>query len=555
MRSHQWKPGNTYGGVPNATYAVLSYTWGKWRIRDPKSQVTALAVSGIPWNIPKVDPAHFTAEQFKYVLQQIIDDPRNAATPEKESKSSEKKTYFVWLDVACLSQFEDSPTGASEIGRQARIFRNATNAYVWLSTANSYELSALFSRNFDPTFSEAKGDLTAFCKLLSDPWFDSLWAMQEAFLRQTAYIITSSGFCHLQNEGEHVLNLSRIRRAALNYSSGVEKFRHQLLLKAEREFLKFAELWSRTGLQGSPRGISPMQVMACTSYRKCEFELERVYGIMQIFGDKFRVGKTRPGNQADSSGKYTLSKFQDELGGLILRHHPTPSQLFLHQEPPQAGRAWRICERAEVPSFLAVEAYDSFDASHVKKHVEYSLTPRSSLGTKAVGDIFWGTFEGKLCLLRRILDCSKASSFSAGANRFHVYLDAGTTFDAWRPPSGRSGPTPGDLLEHFGKDNLLVLLLSTSRRTDKDRFNENMWYYSNAVLLTSPGSASLAEHRRRKNWHFSLESTGGGAWARVGIVHWQWRERPLETAPVRTLEMNTLLGDSKDWKVNSGLWG
>src|SRR5258708_28953743 len=56
MTSYKWQPGNIYGGVPNPEYSIISYTWGKRRIRDSKSTVEALSVNGVPWDIPKVDP-------------------------------------------------------------------------------------------------------------------------------------------------------------------------------------------------------------------------------------------------------------------------------------------------------------------------------------------------------------------------------------------------------------------------------------------------------------------------------------------------------------------
>ena len=35
MTSHKWRPGNTYNGIVNPKYSVISYSRGRWRIRDP----------------------------------------------------------------------------------------------------------------------------------------------------------------------------------------------------------------------------------------------------------------------------------------------------------------------------------------------------------------------------------------------------------------------------------------------------------------------------------------------------------------------------------------
>jgi hypothetical protein len=37
MTSYKWQPGNMYGGTSNPSFSILSYTWGRWRIRDQNS--------------------------------------------------------------------------------------------------------------------------------------------------------------------------------------------------------------------------------------------------------------------------------------------------------------------------------------------------------------------------------------------------------------------------------------------------------------------------------------------------------------------------------------
>ena len=61
-------------------------------------------------------------------------------------------------------------------------------------------------------------------------------------------------------------------------------------MEAEPHFTSFEHMWSRTGLQ-EPQVNSPTQVLASARFRACEFELDRVYAIMQIFGGEMNVGK------------------------------------------------------------------------------------------------------------------------------------------------------------------------------------------------------------------------------------------------------------------------
>lgn len=74
LTAFEWQPGNCYGGIRNPTCNAISYTWRRWKLNDtgdfPESlEVFALPAQGCPWTLPRLDPAHFTAEESHQVIR------------------------------------------------------------------------------------------------------------------------------------------------------------------------------------------------------------------------------------------------------------------------------------------------------------------------------------------------------------------------------------------------------------------------------------------------------------------------------------------------------
>jgi len=168
MTSYKWSPGNTYVGFRNPSYVAISYTWGKFELRDPKVKpdVRAVSIRRVPWSIPRIDPEeHFTVDEFRRAIHQTMattdqhyefDDLRSPRALKKTPASwlvrpllkfleRRQRTYqFLWLDVACIEQ-RDSPVKWAEIGRQARIFQRAEHVCVWLSHIPHAEVTRILS--------------------------------------------------------------------------------------------------------------------------------------------------------------------------------------------------------------------------------------------------------------------------------------------------------------------------------------------------------------------------------------------------------------------------
>jgi len=176
--------------------------WGRW----VKENEPWMSLPGVPWKIPQNE--RFEVIELPQLLEKFPCD-------------------YVWLDLLTIPQ-ESSPkemyeTKQAEIARQAAIFRSASSAVAWLNNIHSW--SALpsviryLSFNFLKNFSGSESNRTALCLLLSDtsaaadalvelfdphenekqdpnqrkpnPWFTSLWTLQEVCLRPDVWLCNS----------------------------------------------------------------------------------------------------------------------------------------------------------------------------------------------------------------------------------------------------------------------------------------------------------------------------------------------------------------------------
>lgn len=171
------------------SYIAVSHTWGRWR-------TDSAHIDGVLWPVPGCEK--FDVERLPDLL---------AAIPFSQN--------YVWVDLFCIPQLGDPVRARLEIANQAAIFQSAEVAIAWLPSVlswdgleNAINLIALqcFSveSEFDvdvamghctaeaekvPTYlaeigSQDRGDDFAFNRLGQiQPWFTSLWTLQELCLR------------------------------------------------------------------------------------------------------------------------------------------------------------------------------------------------------------------------------------------------------------------------------------------------------------------------------------------------------------------------------------
>lgn len=416
MTSHEWQQGNVYAGNASPPYATISYTWGRWRLpHNHYSPHPALAVTGITWRVPPVDPTLFTVDEFGAVLNEIS----RLATVD-----------YVWLDVACIDQNDGSIEGTTEIGRQAKIFKTAKESFIWLvgSSDQDPEQSpkALFDKliatsrlaagpiSGDSNSSEnnsTKGRVeaaelykaiqvsnhpwimnTSLCvgSIVSYPWFSSLWTLQEAFLQPEARLLDRSGRCisdsftyvTLRRFLDICSNLRDLTLQHIAFMAKLDRYGdnadHQIIEKS------FIRTINKAGLDALAEG-DRMALYTCVKARQTTQPLDRIYGIMQIWD--FRLGVAAP--NADVTLEWSLGKLEIELGKHLISTFRMESQLTVHSESVINRQSWRVSNSSTIPD-------DRLNLPVLNDALQFRAVGDSILGHRANG-IVYGYFHGMVC--------------------------------------------------------------------------------------------------------------------------------------------------------------
>ncbi|KAF2253493.1 hypothetical protein BU26DRAFT_601610 [Trematosphaeria pertusa] len=139
MTSLEWQPGNRYGASICPPYNTLSYTWGRFVLREeqmPHVQALPVRFQGHrTWSIPRINPQHFTVDEFQAAVQLAV----------QVNETTEKNVEHLWLDIACIDQ-EHARTKHAEINRQAIIFQHAHTSSVWLTHIDECTLTEAIHR-------------------------------------------------------------------------------------------------------------------------------------------------------------------------------------------------------------------------------------------------------------------------------------------------------------------------------------------------------------------------------------------------------------------------
>ena len=129
-----------------------------------------------------------------------------------------------------------------------------------------------------------------------------------------------------------------------------------------------------------------MVLLSSAHHREATSELDRVYGIMQVFD--LRLGASRPG--IDPKRNSTLHELEDELGQEILQRHPVIIQFQILTRKPGRGKGRRIGRHWRMAADLDWDIYD---------HLTYSghkTSPCAEFSTTLVSSVLWEPFQGDL---------------------------------------------------------------------------------------------------------------------------------------------------------------
>lgn len=290
--------------ITEPPYNIISYTWGRFQVRD-ESSASSLQVNGIEWRVPLVDSNRaFSVDEFKDLLQRVAGG-----------------SDFVWVDVACIDQRKGSDENKVEIGRQLGIFHRAQSAYIWLHQLSERQLQ----KGID-AISRAKAannatteDIACIEAMCQDPWFSSLWTLQEAYLRKSAILLSKTGVSMFTSPGTFATLQWVLEACEHPWASASGYIKHVI----------------RTAGLDRISARNPVVLLAAARYRQTKHPLDRIRGIMQVFG--LNIGNNLPGEPEPR-----LSNLEVELSQEINKKSPALAQAFVHVDRVVADQAWRL---------------------------------------------------------------------------------------------------------------------------------------------------------------------------------------------------------------------
>ncbi|KAF3912445.1 hypothetical protein ABW20_dc0102944 [Dactylellina cionopaga] len=200
--SHTQKTVRASNAILREGYIAISYTWGRYIKRGEWR-----SIKGVPWKVPDMEPGHGDVLDIIPILSK---------TPSNR--------YF-WVDVLCINQ-QDQVEKRQEIGKQGSIFKQAKGIIVWAWTIPSghdlalamYHLGTgvlwslrvpinnIMTGGEVASYKAWKRDrtkqhresLAAARVLWADPWFSSLWTMQEMVLCPSGLLMAKNGeYCEI----------------------------------------------------------------------------------------------------------------------------------------------------------------------------------------------------------------------------------------------------------------------------------------------------------------------------------------------------------------------
>ena len=442
-----------------------------------------------------------------------------------------------------------------EVGRQADIFRRASGVSIWLSRSGTDTASLARLRDFvssliygnylcppwDITDEQWQAEmLCGIRELLCDPWFTSLWTLQEAFLAQDAYFITASG-APLTLLSDKLFNSSSF---TLSMFTDACRCLSKQCHKLPEVHLKFAtefEGWmQKSNLNNLVRNGNPLALLSAAKYRFASEDQDHIYGIMQVF--RYRLGTSAPEARPDRS--YTRSELTAQLGEAMFHDRLVQSQLHAFTEPVERGKGWHLCPSSAIPSCY-IEPLLPLQEN--REPIEGS-TPRCRLSTKKVGSILLGFFEGLACPFAKLqvpwrqqddrmvrihknmtgIDdgrgCPLSFRMAPDVNELIYDSPEYKTWELIDIPEDipRQNAFAGWLNPNFEQNRLIVLLLGQTYSN-----------YYGIILL-----------------HVEVESTL--YWHRLGTCSWAhvWKFYP-EMEPYA----DVMHARGRDWVPMSGIWG
>ena len=252
-----------------------------------------------------------------------------------------------------------------EVGRQAAIFKKADQVFLWIGLSSDDIRKYLrglhcfamvlhekaFSSDSDKFRVEdlpwLLKEITNLHNLVDDPWFTSLWTLEEAYLRKDAIFLSRDGqivdtaeFKSFQDLLTCCTSIYTSTRTIIEIDDddGKQRFGSTFAFHLKRLLFTLDEV----GLPALATP-NPVSLYSASTRRQATQSLDRIYGIMQIYGLKL-------GESVEPEKSFTLEDLELQLGMALNTKCPVLAQAFTHPDNlGRAGRTWLLTEYIEVP--------------------------------------------------------------------------------------------------------------------------------------------------------------------------------------------------------------
>ena len=574
-----------------------SIDWDRYQLSSAleKPYVKPLKLNGASWEIPQIDDSHFTVDKFEELIRRSV-EPRyyhghNAAF-------TLSRIEFVWLDVACINQTKNHPQKATEIGRQARIFKKAKQVIVWLNgiafqdlekrtdglmkAAEHAEQGLTKTVATEKQWSSIPGSKSEMLTVKIERWLSSTLKQTTSKLKKNWIPFNATNpFMLLQGDEEWLIsaleNIASLIEDRWFSSSWTlqEAFLSQwaYIISGEVEALHVGSPQLRSIFEACEtlHGIcqrsvahkialnlptanmevklidtiekgglaalaieNPMALYTIASQRVTSRPVDRVYGIMQVFD--FQLGISSP--HADPGATPDLQQLELELGRELITRYPIMSQLHVHTQPAEPGQAWRVSNRSRVPSLASTVGYfvtSSFLGDH-----------------KTLCQLLPTDVDGKSCV-----------SFTGRIRCFEVLQQTWSSVDRRKLYRSKKGAKSTQQIVIDSSELLPFHLFQHDPTQDLIRDARQHRLAAELVNLCSQRSLLISVLLLGR---FSgddgdcfiiglilVQKSNTDVWSRLGICIWDIRL--LASGRNISQQRKLLEGDSNDWERVTGVFG
>ena len=416
--------------------------------------------------------------------------------------------------------------------------------------------------------------------LFMDPWFTSLWTLQEAFLCPRAYLLsrdatapfdTLANLCHWCSIIDSFCDI--LGPQFLEKRTTEEFDMHKSWAPNEKCMWEIKSMLRDRGLVALA-SRNPMALYTAASYRKTRNEVDRIYGIQQVFN--LQLGSSAPGfvNQP-----IHLVMLEFELGARMLENYPVLSQMHVFNEPVEPGRGWKISMSSRFP-----------DPGFKQSIADFRYVSTCNLKTQRASHLQWGYFSGKVCHFKTMCtawtSAPLSSETSAGASVWKSpqwialdnFLRPRKVLNRWISPAVKAlGSNTYDIkdlgvsdlpqycptgeaqhsfaslilqrMDEWYKDKKLIILYLGHFLDEPDHFANRLLLYRVGLILLESEYEGIPFH----DFH------GVPYWRRLGFCIWTCEDFSNNSDTSQDImtanKILTVSDESSQWREESGLFG